>query len=304
MVPSLTTGGPGPIRAVLAASVWLATPAALAAQRTDAAPQCKPSAALVRVAELPEGSGLAASRRTPGRFWSHNDSGDPVLFALDGAGQVTARVRVAGATVEDWEAVAVGPCPAGSCIYVADIGDNDAERRRITVYRLGEPAGADGAADGTDVFHATYPDGPHDAESLLVAPDGRLHIVTKGDTGPVSLYRFPSELRSGTTMRLDRIGGSREEGSRSREDRITDGAVSPDGRWVVLRSTGALTFYRTSDLLAGNWREATRVSLGSLGEPQGEGVTFGSDTAVYLMGEGGGKKQPGTFARLTCAPAG
>ena len=29
--------------------------------------------------------GLAASRRTPDRFWSHNDSGDPVLFALDEA---------------------------------------------------------------------------------------------------------------------------------------------------------------------------------------------------------------------------
>ena len=41
----------------------------------------------------------------------------------------------------------------------------------------------------------------------------------------------------------------------------------------------------------------------SLGEPQGEGVTFGDGSAVFLMGEGGGKKMPGTFARLTCTSA-
>jgi hypothetical protein len=29
-------------------------------------------------------------------------------------------------------------------------------------------------------------------------------------------------------------------------------------------------------------------------------MTFGSDSTMYLMSEGGGKKQPGSFARLTC----
>jgi hypothetical protein len=68
----------------------------------------------------------------------------------------------------------------------------------------------------------------------------------------------------------------------------------------VLRSTQALTFYRAADLLAGNWREAERVALGALGEPQGEGVTFGSNDSVYVVSEGGGKQQPGAFARLSC----
>jgi hypothetical protein len=30
-------------------------------------------------------------------------------------------------------------------------------------------------------------------------------------------------------------------------------------------------------------------------------VTFGPDGSLYLLSEGGGKKQPGRFARLTCA---
>jgi hypothetical protein len=282
----------------LAVAAWLLT--GITAEAQQSAAQCKPAATLQRVPELPEGSGLAASRRTPGRFWSHNDSGEPVLFALDGNGRVTGRLSISGASVEDWEAIAVGPCPSGSCIYVADIGDNDGNRKQITVYRIVEPADASGSAKVDGTLHGMYPDGSHDAEALLVTPEGRLLIVTKGDTGPVSLYRFPNELRSGTTVRLERVGGRREPRAPAENDRITDGAVSPDGQWIVLRTTQALTFYRAADLLAGNWREAGRVALGSVGEPQGEGVTFASNDSVYLMSEGGGKTQPGAFARLTC----
>jgi hypothetical protein len=69
----------------------------------------------------------------------------------------------------------------------------------------------------------------------------------------------------------------------------------------VLRTELALIFYRASDLLAGNWREAGRETLAALGEPQGEGVTFGPDNSLYVMSEGGGGKRPGTFGHLTCA---
>ena len=78
--------------------------------------------------------------------------------------------------------------------------------------------------------------------------------------------------------------------------------MSLDNRWIVLRGAHTLTFYLTADLLAGRWREAGRIPLASLKEPQGEGVTFGADSSVYVVGEGGGKGRPGTFARLTCAP--
>jgi hypothetical protein len=285
-------------RALVGSSAFIIITCVLAPSPSIAQPpQCTPAAALASVAQLPEGSGLAASRRIPGRFWAHNDSGDPVLFALDSNGRVAGRLLLSGTAVEDWEAVAVGPCPSGSCIYVGDIGDNDAERSRITIYRVPEPADANGAARVTDVFHATYPDGAHDAETLLIAPDGRLHVVTKGDTGPVVLYRFPNALRTGTPVRLERVGESRPG---SATDRVTDGAVSPSGDWVVLRSTEALMSYRAADLFTGNWREVGRVPLGTLGEPQGEGVTFGTDNALFLMSEGGGKQQPGRFGRLTC----
>jgi hypothetical protein len=273
----------------------------VAGQPRGAAQECRADAPLAALRELPEASGLAASRSVPGRLWSHNDSGQPVLFALDARGSVTGRVLLSGVAVDDWEAVAVGPCPAGSCLYVGDIGDNDAERKRITVYRVQEPSGAEPSLAVKDAFHATYPDGPHDAETLLVTPAGRLFIVTKGDTGPVGLYRFPEELRPGATHRLERVGRLRESGQPADRERITDGSMSADGQWVVLRTTQSLTFHNTAELTAGNWREARRVDLEALGEVQGEGVAIGAGNTVYVVGEGGGKSRPGTFARLACA---
>ena len=285
--------------ALVAAAVSFASPAAPhEAQQSVAA--CRATGTMVEVPGLHEASGLAISRRVPGRLWTHNDSGQPVLFALDSRGSVTGQVRLTGADVVDWEAIAVGPCGSGSCIYVADIGDNNAARSRVTIYRLPEPEAASGTAAVADVFHATYPDGSHDAEALLVAGDGRLYIVTKGETGPIGVYRFPPELTSGATARLERVGEPSAKPDAA--SRITDAAVSPDGQWAALRTKSSLTFYRAADLLAGQWRAATRVDLTPLKEPQGEGVAIGGDNMVFLAGEGGGKGRAGTFAHFNCAP--
>jgi hypothetical protein len=273
---------------------------AVSAPLPGAAPQCQSSGPLVRVPALPEASGVAVSRRSPGRLWALNDSGESVVAALDSRGSVTARVRVSGVKVDDWEAVAVGACPGGSCVYIGDIGDNAASRKHITVYRVAEPSTEDSVIV-KDMFHATYPDGAHDAETLLVAPDGVLFIVTKGERGAVGLYRFPSDLRPGAIHQLERVGKARASGKVSESDRVTDGAVSPDGTWVVLRTRQGLSFHRAADLFAGNWTDAGRVDLKAIGEPQGEGVAIAADGTVYLIGEGGGRSQPGTFARLACS---
>ena len=274
-------------------------PAVSPAQQA-AVPQCQASGALVRIPDLPEASGVAVSRRSPGRLWAHNDSGDAVLVALDTRGAVTGRVRVSGVKVDDWEAVAVGACPGGSCIYIADIGDNEARRKRITIHRVPEPSTEDSVAV-KDTFHATYPDGAHDAEALLVAPDGGLFIVTKGETDAIGLYRFPRELQPGATHQLERVGKPRASGKASETERITDGAVSPDGTWVVLRTRQGFALHRAADLFAGDWTDEGRVDLKAVGEAQGEGIAIAADGTVYLTGEGGGKAQPGTFAKYACS---
>jgi len=275
----------------------------VAAQPPAGVPRCATAGPVVPIPELPEASGVAVSA-VPGRLWAHNDSGRPILMALDTRGSVVRQVRVSGAPVQDWEAVAVGRCPSGSCLYLGDIGDNQGRRKRITVYRAPEP-GNESSITVREAFHGTYPDGPHDAETLLVTREGGLFIVTKGGDGPIGLYRFPRELRPGAIHALEHVSAPLEPsdgGSKRRAGavRITDGAVSADGQWVVLRTGQALMFYRAADFLAGNWREAGRFNLRRVKEAQGEGVSMGPDGSVYLTGEGGGKARPGTFAQLVC----
>lgn len=291
---SLTAGA-----AALALAAGVACAETPKEQRAAPTLDCTPSGPLVRLSHGPEASGLAVSRRSPGHLWVINDSGGPVLFAVDTSGTRVGHVVLESADLVDWEALAAGPCGGGHCLYVGDIGDNGARRRHVTVYRVREPHPSDASAPAT-AFHAAYPDGAHDAETLLIAPDGTLHILTKGSTGPVALYRFPRDLDEGVTMRLERVGEPMSEDRPPRAGRITDGAVSPDGTSVLLRSRTALTRLDAASFFKGIWDDARTMGLQALNEPQGEAVAFGDGQTVYLAGEGGGAGAPGTLVALTC----
>ncbi|HYH80104.1 MAG TPA: hypothetical protein VEX86_09905 [Longimicrobium sp.] len=248
-------------------------------------------------AAIHESSGVAVSRAHAGIFWTHNDSGDPLLYAVDAEGRTAGTVRVAGASVEDWEDVALAPCPAGGdCLYVADIGDNDAKRGSITVYRIPEPAsGATESAPATAI-RLRYPDGAHDAEAMFVL-NGAVHVVTKGESGPIALYRAPRD--AGAEATLERVR-ELSTGAVERPERITGADASSDGRWIVLRTLREAAFYPAAELAGSGPATPRRVSLQALDEAQGEGIGFGPGGFIYLTSEGGKKDKPATFARLSC----
>ena len=154
----------------------------------------------------------------------------------------------------------MAPVPVGRAFTSADIGDNQAERQRITIHRVPEPSTEDSVVV-KETFHATYPDGAHDAETLLVAPDGGLFIVTKGETDAVALYRFPRELRPGETHQLERVGNPAHRRKPPETERLTDGAVSPDGTWVVLRTRQGLAFHRATQICSRAIGSKPRVFL-------------------------------------------
>lgn len=275
------------------------TPAALTAQHA-----CRADGRLMNVRELPEASGVAVSRRSPGVLWSHNDSGDPELVAVTTEGTTRGRIRIAGARMVDWEDIDVAPCPHGTCVYIGDIGDNRARRRALTIYRVPEPDPEAETSTQAEAMEVTYPDRPQDAEALVAMPNGRLLIVTKGEHGPVALYRTTEAFKSGATVPLERVATIVEANRNQRvadRNRVTGASASVDGRWIVLRSSSAVSFYRADDLEAGRVREAFRSDVRSIGEAQGEGVAFGDHGTVWLASEGGGKSRPGTIAKLICA---
>jgi hypothetical protein len=248
---------------------------------------------------LPEASGAAPSLRTPGIVWVQNDSHGPYVFAVDGAGALRGRVHITGADATDWEDIGVQRCASGSCLYVGDIGDNNAKREGITLYRLPEPAPGDTASAPAEAFPATYPDGPHDAEAMFVLPDGSAFIVTKGESGSAALYRFPGPLRAGQAVQLQKVLDL-SDAKLKRRLRFTGASASPDGRWVAVRTLHSVHFFAAQSLAAGSVDGERGFDLTPLGEVQGEGVGFGGDGTVFLTSEGGRKNVPGTIEALRC----
>ena len=228
---------------------------------------------------IAEASGLTLSRKVGNLLWSHNDSGEAVVFGVDRSG-VRARVRIPKASVTDWEDISAAIAPSGDCLYIADIGDNKRSRRTVTIYRVAEPDPDATHTSAPDVFTAAYPDGPHDAEALFVI-DAGLFIVTKDDAG--TLYRLPQPLNGNGTATLQRVGTL----GTSARDGCGRVAGRPPRRGADDTTSSCFTGLKTLTSGKPDPRGDTE-SLRTLREPQGEGVALGSDGEVYLASEGTG----------------
>lgn len=254
--------------------------------------------------EVHEASGLALSRRAEGLLWTHSDAGEPLIVAVDADGNPRGMVRVTGASMDNWEDIASGPCASGDCLFIADIGDNAANRAHVTVYRVAEPEPAAAGTAAVEALHATYPDGAHDAEAMFVDSAGRIYLVTKGENGPVAVYRYPAAPAADSTVQLERVL-SLAEGQLRRSERITGASASRDGRWVALRSLGSVALYPLGALTGeDSLRRPARFSVDSAREPQGEGIALDTGGVVYLASEGGRKRDPALLSRMSCPVAG
>jgi LPXTG-motif cell wall-anchored protein len=116
-----------------------------------------------------------------------------------------------------------------------------------------------------------YPDRAHDAETLLADPKtGQLFVASKDIFGG-TLYAAPQQLSTDHPNRLTAVGGAPSV--------ATDGAFFPDGRHYVVRGYTRAVIYTYPG----------HESVGSFRLPdqqQGEGISVGSDGALYLSTEG------------------
>jgi len=226
---------------------------------------------------IQEVSGFVASHRLPGGWWAVNDSGNaPQLHALSTRGRLVASLAVTGAANRDWEDLAAAPTPGGRALYIGDIGDNNLVRNDLVVYRVREPTTTRRVTARAEALPFRYPDGRHNAEALFVDPrSGRIYVITK-ELRHARVYRFPSPLRPGRRVVLERVGG---EGARQlgRLAPVTGAAISPDGARVAVR-----TYWEALELRRGGGRsfesgfsQVEDVRLAP--ERQGEAIAYSRD---------------------------
>lgn len=257
---------------------------------------------------LNELSGVVASRRDPGVVYAHNDSGDqPRFFAVEAeTGKARGEFLLKGVQAIDWEDIALGPCTAGTCVFLGDIGDNSHIRASISVYVVPEPAldPAKGKAELTAFERWTlhYPDGPHDAETLLVDPrSGDLFLVTKELFGRGALYALPRPYVANAAMTLRRLNTIQIPSVTT--TLITGGDVHPCAPRVVLRSYGRVFEFRGSkqgDVASWLSGPPTLVIDGAP-EPQGEAIAYRADGfGLYSSTEIPAGSMPAPLSATSC----
>lgn len=132
--------------------------------------------------DIPESSGLAESRVTPGVWFTHNDSDNAQEFyAITETGERRGAWRIPGITatwedsdIEDLASLIYAGKP---CLIIGDCGDTTTKpyRTGIQLYIVADPgAGKPGTTIDAEALlriDASYPDGPRDCESIAVSPD-------------------------------------------------------------------------------------------------------------------------------------
>ena len=240
---------------------------------------------LINSAEINEASGLVASRITPGVLWTHNDSGDNSrIFALNEQGQLLATCKLVNIDTRDCEDIAVGrgPLDSVSYLYVADIGDNDAQHESSFIYRFPEP-GIDLALRdhslkirGVETIAFQYPDGSRDAETLLSDPvTGDLFIVSKRDKA-ARVYRLPFPQPTGQVMTAEYVCTLPFTSAVS-------GDISAAGDEILIKNYLYVYYWpRLLSQTVGQALAQTPSTIPYQVEPQGEAIAWKQDGSGFF----------------------
>lgn len=246
---------------------------------------------VLRSQDIPESSGLASSFRSPGHYWTHNDSGHRAsLFCISVAGEIVGELSLREAKNRDWEAMTSVVIDSIPYLIVGDVGDNGLNRKSCQLYILPEPAVNSIGNNDNSNFDArrvefTYPDGPRNCEAMGVDPITHdIWLIEKiyldgNQTRPPGVYslEFPETTDQAPKV-ADRIGDFPIRN-------VTGMAFSPDGNRLIVRTyLNAQLYHRQNDK---TWRE-TLATEKPIAVPlplqrQGEAICFTPDSNFLVI---------------------
>lgn len=239
-----------------------------------------------------ETSGIAASGIFKDMYYVHNDSGDESRFFMISPDGKLHHIFKYYSGTDDCEDVAVGPGPAKgkSYVYIADIGDNGSNREAITIYRFEEKKAwlKDSINNlAWQKLYLKYPDGPKDAETLMIDPiDNLFYIVTKR-TDTVRIYTSPLTHKANDTLTLNYRGKLFFEGTKPFKW-ITSGDMSKDGKKVLLKNYEKVYYWKRKGK-EHIWQTLLKTPeiLTYQVEKMGEAIGFAADgKSYYTVSEG------------------
>ena len=232
---------------------------------------------------IDEASGMADSKANPGFLWIEQDSGNPNdIVLLSYTAQVFKKINIRSAVNRDWEDMAVsnGPVAGINYVYLADIGDNNKIYSEYTIYRFPEPLASTDTISVYDKIRFQYPDGPHDAEAMLVDQSSKdIYIITKKDAvSRVYKLTYPQNT---VAINMAVYSGSLSFNG------VVGATCSIAGDELLLKTYPSLYYWKKAG--SESIEQALHkdpVILPYQQEPQGEAICFTNDnTGFYTLSE-------------------
>jgi len=238
---------------------------------------------------ISESSGVACSRRAPGVFWTHNDSGDEArLYAFDKRGRTLGACTLKGVLAFDWEDIASFSLEGQHYLLVGDVGNNGRAAGVHMLYLIHEPNVEQLRPDRLlqvpvlQLVNFAYEDDHRNCEALAVDPATRtVLLATKERLFGCLVYSLPwpkddpkkvHTARKIATLMIPPATGM---------------DISPDGhRAVVVTYGNAYQFTRAP---GESWAQAFArrpVEIVLPARAQGEAICYGADgKTLYLTSE-------------------
>jgi hypothetical protein len=271
----------------------------------------RPPIELKRIAKLgpgpvKENSGIVKSRQFADLFWMHNDSGDePRIYPIhrNGANYEDTRyadengVLIGGAINVDWEDIAVD---ADGHVIVADMGNNENDRRDLVLYYLDEPAPTAGRTTFRKKVFVRYPDQHEfpasrhdfnfDCEAVFTVGNTVYMLSKNRSNQDTKLYRL-DDPKPDATNTLTLVGSFDIRGQAVGADCSADGK-----RLAVLTYTGIWLFER--DTIDQTFFDG-RISWAPFPKRDAEAICFADDHTLLIADEALGELYEARIDDLT-----
>lgn len=208
---------------------------------------------------IPEVSGIACSRVTPGYLWMQSDETDantnPFIIATDETGSVLgAKVSFDHVYRWDWEDICSGVYNGKNYLFIGGFGDNNHSDGQYCIIYFEEPAIDPANPNITVNAHRIkfeYPDHQkHNCESMMYDNiEQVLYIVTKVYDDVNTVYSLPFRLDYGdaqqTMTRVCDLGVTSDIGQGEYQGEIhrykgfhlaTAADITPDGKYILIKN--------------------------------------------------------------------
>ena len=285
---------------------------------------------------IPEVSGIACSRVTPGYIWMQSDETDantnPFIVATDETGSVLgAKVSFDHVYRWDWEDMCGGVYNGKNYLFIGGFGDNNHTDGEYCIIYFEEPA-IDPANPNISVtahrIKFEYPDHQkHNCESLMYDNvEQVLYIVTKVYDDVNQVYSLPFRLDYGDTQQTmthvcdlgvtSDIGEGEYQGKMHRYKGFhlaTAADITPDGKYILIKNQNnyvgiyswVLYWEREgNESIAQTLKRQPQVIDCYEVEWQGEAIAWKDNNTFFTTSDADSKDEPPIYKYTRESPSG